>query len=150
MLAWFERNNKAVTAISGVLTAILALGAIVGVKVQIDGTARIQREQSARDIYREFLSLSVQKPEFAVPDYCVLSKSSQFAAYQAYVDYLLYTGEQVLSVDSDWSATIDEALKPHALYLCDIEEGETYPDTDVEALVNKLRVAECAKAKPCT
>lgn len=150
MLGWFERNNKAISAISAVVTALLALAALIGVKVQIDGAARIQQEQSARDIYREYLNLSVQKPEFAAPDYCALAKSNQFPAYQAYVDYLLYTGEQVLSVDPDWSETIDASLKPHAAYLCDTENEESYPDTDVEALVEKLRASECAKVKPCS
>lgn len=147
MLKWFERNSQAVTAISAVVTAILALAAIIGVKVQIDGAARIQQEQSARDIYREYLNLSVQKPEFAAPDYCMIARSNQLAAYQAYVDYLLYTGEQVLSVDPDWSETIDSALKPHAAYLCD--HVETYPDAAVEVLVDRLRATECAKVTPC-
>lgn len=150
MLAWFERNNKAISAISAVVTAFLALAALIGIKVQIDGAARIQQEQSARDIYREYLNLSVQKPEFAAPDYCAIAKSNQLAAYQAYVDYLLYTGEQVLSVDPDWNETIDASLKPHAAYLCDADEGESYPDTDIEALVEKLRSSECAKVKPCS
>lgn len=148
MLSWFERNNKAVSAISAVVTAFLALAAIIGVKVQIDGAARIQREQSARDIYREYLNLSVQKPEFAAPDYCALAKSNQFAAYQAYVDYLLYTGEQVMSVDADWAATIDDALTPHAAYLCDTKDA-AYPDQDVQALVEKLQANACAAVKPC-
>jgi hypothetical protein len=148
VLDWFERNHKAISAISAGLTALLAFAALIGVKVQIDGAARIQQEQSARDIYREYLNLSVQKPEFAAPDYCVISKTNQLAAYQAYVDYLLYTGEQVLSVDPDWEETIDASLKPHAAYLCEAE-NEYYPDSDVEALVTKLRTAECAKVTPC-
>lgn len=147
MLGWIERNNKSISAISAVLTAVLALAALIGIKVQIDGAARIQQEQSARDIYREYLNLSVQKSEFAAPDYCTIAKSNQLAAYQAYVDYLLYTGEQVLSVDPDWNETIDSALKPHAAYLCD--ESETYPDADVEVLVGRLRAKECAKITPC-
>jgi hypothetical protein len=150
MLGWFERNNKSISAISAVVTVVLALAALIGIKVQINGAAHIQREQSARDIYREYLNLSVQKPKFAAPDYCTIAKSNQLAAYQAYVDYLLYTGEQVLSVDPDWNETIDSALKPHAAYLCDTEEGEPYPDSDVEALVAKLRASECAKVKPCS
>ena len=148
LLNWFERNNKAVSAISAAVTAILALAAIIGIKVQIDGAAKIQREQSARDIYREYLNLSVQKPEFAAPDYCAIAKTNQVAAYQAYVDYLLYTGEQVLSVDADWAATIDDALKPHAAYLCDTDEN-AYPDPDVHALVEKLLANACATVKPC-
>lgn len=150
MLAWLEKNEKPVKALMAIITALLALAALVGIKVQIDGAARIQREQSARDIYREYLNLSIQKPEFAAPDFCAIAKTNQLPAYQAYVDYLLYTGEQVLSVDAGWTETIDVSLKPHAAYLCDVDEDETYPDSDVKALVDRLRASECAKVKPCS
>lgn len=149
MFDWFGRHHQAISAISAFFTAILALAALVGVKLQIDGAERIQSEQSARDIYREYLNLSVQKPEFAAPDYCAIAKSGQLAAYQAYVDYLLYTGEQVLSVNPDWSETIDAALKPHAAYLCDSGADEPDPDPAVNALVIKLRAGQCAQVTPC-
>ena len=149
MLGWFDRHSQAITAISAVVTAVLALAAIIGVKVQIDGAARIQREQSARDIYREYLNLSVQKPEFAAPDHCALEKSPQFAAYRAYVDYLLFTGEQVLSVDPDWAGTIHAALEPHAALLCSIDPAEAYADADVEALISDIRVSQCERIRPC-
>lgn len=149
MLGWFERHNKSVSAISALATAFLALAGLIGIKVQIDGAAKIQREQSARDIYREYLNLSVQKPEFAAPDYCSLVKSHQLPAYEAYVDYLLYTGEQVISVDPEWRETVEEALVPHAAYLCDAENVTNHPDPDVNALVIKLRTAQCQKITIC-
>ncbi len=149
MLGWFERNSQAISAIAAVVTALLALAAIIGVKVQIDGAARIQQEQSARDIYREFLSLSVQKPEFAAPDYCAIKQSPQLPAYRAFFDYLLFTGEQVLSVDPEWTGTITTALEPHAPLFCDAANEETYADADVEALVQDLRSSQCARINPC-
>lgn len=149
MLGWFEKHYKPISAIAALLTAFLALAALIGVKVQIDGAARIQREQSARDIYREFLSLSVQKPEFAAPDFCSLANSSQLPAYEAYVDYLLYTGEQVLSVDPEWQETIEVALAPHAAFLCDPKNTNNHPDPDVNALVIKLNAAQCQNIAPC-
>lgn len=150
MLAWLENHEKPIKALMAITTALLTIAALIGIKVQLDGAARIQREQSARDIYREYLNLSVQKPEFAAPDYCALVTSNQFAAYQAYVDYLLYTGEQVLSVDPAWGPTIDNALEAHAAYFCAAEEDGAYPDADVQALVTKLQEAKCVKVKSCT
>ena len=149
MLGWFDRHSQALSALSAVITAALAIAAIIGVKVQIDGAARIQREQSARDIYREYLNLSVQKPEFAAPDHCALEKSPQFPAYRAYVDYLLFTGEQVLSVDADWAETIHAALEPHAAYLCAIDARDAYADEDVEALIRSVRATQCERITPC-
>ncbi|MFZ1680236.1 MAG: hypothetical protein WAT70_04390 [Rhizobiaceae bacterium] len=149
MLGWFERHATAVSALSAALTAVLALAALIGVKIQIDGAARIQREQSARDIYREYLNLSVQNPDFAAPDHCALARTPRFAAYQAYVDYLLYTGEQVMSVDPTWHATIVDAMRPHAAFLCDPENGDIHPDEEIAALVQSVRDSECAKIISC-
>ncbi len=149
MLGWFERHATSISALSAALTAVLALAALIGVKIQIDGSARIQREQSARDIYREYLNLSVQKPEFAAPDYCAIAGSAQFASYQAYVDYLLYTGEQALSVDPQWQATIVDALGAHAAYLCDPETGDFQDDEEIAALVKSVRDRQCANVVAC-
>lgn len=149
MLGWFEKHSQAISAISAALTALLAFAAIIGVKVQIDGAARIQQEQSARDIYREFLNLSVQKPEFAAPDHCAIARSPQAAAYHAFVDYLLYTGEQAIAADPSWTATIEDALEPHAAYLCELDNTETTPDPDIAALVARIRHTRCAAVSPC-
>jgi hypothetical protein len=62
---------------------------LIGIKVQIDANARQQQEQSARDIYREFLNLSISKPEFADPDYCAIKGRSNAGAYENYVEYML-------------------------------------------------------------
>ena len=75
MFGWLESNSRALQALAGLITALLALLALIGVKWQIDASFDSQREQSARDIYREFLNLSISNPEFADPDYCALKAS---------------------------------------------------------------------------
>jgi hypothetical protein len=46
-------------------------GAVV-IPYQVAQADRIQRDQTAREIYREFLNLTVQKPDLANADYCTL------------------------------------------------------------------------------
>jgi hypothetical protein len=126
-------------------TALIALSALIGVKVQIDAAAKTQQEQSARDIYREFLSLSISKPEFSEPDYCAIMGGRQEAAYKNYVDYLLYTSEQMLSVTPEWGGALSEHLTAHEQYLCSVSDWSAYPE-NVEALVTRVKSKVCANA----
>jgi hypothetical protein len=145
LIGWFDRHGNAVQGISAMATALIALSALVGVKVQIDAAAKTQQEQSARDIYREFLSLSISKPEFSEPDYCAIKGGPQEAAYKTYVDYLLYTSEQMLSVSAEWEGALSDHLAAHEQYLCGVSDWSGYPE-NVEALVKRMKSKVCAKA----
>jgi hypothetical protein len=145
LVDWFDKHGNAVQGIAAIATALIALSALIGVKVQIDAAAKTQQEQSARDIYREFLNLSITKPEFSEPDYCAIKGSPQEAAYKNYVDYLLYTSEQMLSVSPDWERTLSEHLEAHEQYLCSVSSWSGYPE-NVEAMVTKVKGKMCAKA----
>ena len=145
LLGWFDRHSNAVQGIAAVATAVIALSALIGVKVQIDAAARTQQEQSARDIYREFLNLSISKPEFSAPDYCAIRGGPKEMAYKNYLDYLLYTSEQMLAVSPDWENALAEHLEAHEQYLCGVSDWSGYPDS-VEAMVTKVKRKVCAKA----
>ena len=148
MLAFFNRNAGAVQAIAAILTVVLAAGALLGVKLQINAAEKSQKEQSARDIYREFLSLSISKPEFADPDYCTLSATAQAPAYENYVEYLLYTAEQTIAVDATWHDTFVATLKPHATYLCSLKDSNNYSE-NVQSLIGDFVKDNCAAVKQC-
>lgn len=144
-LGWFDKHGSAIQGIGSLCTVLIALAALIGVKVQIDAAAHTQQEQSARDIYREFLTLSISKPEFAEPDYCAIKDSAQQPAYRNYVDYLLYTSEQILAVSPDWEPALSEHLAAHDQYLCSVKDWSDYPEA-VQSLVGKLRTKSCTKA----
>ena len=148
MLNFLNRNAGAVQALAGILTVLLAAGALLGVKLQIDAAEKTQREQSARDIYREFLNLSISKPEFAQPDFCALHGTPQEPAYENYVEYLLYTAEQTISVDASWVNTFTSTLKPHAGYLCSLKDMTDYSD-NVQSLIADFAKKNCATTKTC-
>ena len=145
---WFECHSKGLQAIAAIITAAAAIVALVGVKLQVDATYRVQREQSAKEIYRELLNLSIANPDFVAPDYCTLKQSPKFPAYESYVDYVLYTAEQVIDMDASWSATIEAHLDAHADYICSNDAtGENSPA--VEALLETFRVRACKKVSKC-
>lgn len=149
LMGWLDRHGKAVQAIIGVLTLIIALGALIGVKIQIDATARLQREQSARDIYREYLSLSIANPDFSDPDYCALAGSKREAAYASYVEYMLYTFEQALDDDSDWTPAFADSLSAHENQICAMTNWSGY-GKNVMAEVTKFRARQCGKPLKCS
>ena len=96
MIDWLRRNAEPLGAIGAIATAFAALSALIIIPVQLAETDRIQRDQTAREIYREFLNLTVQKPELAQADFCTMSDPKEIAAYGAYVEYALYTAEQMV------------------------------------------------------
>ncbi len=145
LISWLESHSKSVQAIGTLVTALVAIAALIGVKVQIDSAARLQQEQSARDIYREFLNISISRPEFSEPDYCALKGSSQESAYKNYVEYLLYTSEQILSVTPEWESTLAEHLGAHEQYVCSVADWSSYP-ANVSSMVSRMKGKICSKA----
>jgi hypothetical protein len=118
MRNWLARNAEPLEAVGAIATAFAALTALVVIPYQVAQADRIQRDQTAREIYREFLNLTVQKPELANADYCALTDRNQITAYAAYVEYLLYTSEQMIDTSPDWRAPMASYLGDHMAYLC--------------------------------
>ena len=121
MRNWLTRNAEALGALGAIATAFAALTALVVIPYQVAQADRIQRDQTAREIYREFLNLTVQKPELAQADFCAMSDPKEIAAYGAYVEYALYTAEQMVASSPDWRAPMAGYLDDHLPYLCDAE-----------------------------
>lgn len=121
MWNWLRRNTEPLAALGGIATAFAAFSALVIIPYQVGQADLIQRDQTAREIYREFLNLTVQKPELAQADYCALRGTTQLTAYGAYVEYLLYTSEQMIETSPDWRAPMAGYLNDHMEYLCDPE-----------------------------
>jgi hypothetical protein len=139
MMGWLTKHST-------IITMVFALAALVGVKVQIDASARLQKEQSARDIYREFLSLSINQPKLASPDFCAIEGTVDEAAYDNYLNYLLYTSEQVLASLPEWDATMMSHLDRHKEAICG-ESGWSGDAPEVQALIRTFRAKQCVGFK---
>lgn len=147
-MGWLKQNAPSIEAAAALITALVAVAAIVGVKLQIDANAAQQASQSARDIFREHLTLSIVNPQFSEPDVCTLIASDQRPAYAAFVEHLLYTSEQILATQTDWNDAISERLAPHIDYFCSTDgwNGYTQPVTDLIALT---RTEYCSAEPTC-
>ena len=138
-----------IEALAACLTALLALVALVGVKVQLDETDRLARLQSARDTYRGHLALAITTPEFAAPiDGCALLDGPKAVSYEAFVDHLLYSAEQSLSVEDGWDQAFLDQLAPHQAYVCSAQapNGDT---PEVTALLKRYRSESCPAMPTC-
>jgi hypothetical protein len=147
VLDWLRRNSEALEALGGIATAFAAITALVVIPYQVAQSDRIQRDQTAREIYREFLNLTVQKPELANADYCQLKDENQTTAYAAYVEYLIYTAEQMIDTSPEWRTPMASYLQDHMAYLCS-EESWDAQSPDIKDLVVELALS-CAPEAGC-
>lgn len=146
---WWSRNAEAIEAMAATVTAFVAIAALVGIKLQLDEADRLQQSQSARDAYRAHLALAATQSEFARPtDACALIASSQGGAYEAFVDHLLYSAEQMLIADDGWDATFLDALTAHSDYICSTSspQGQT---KETILLLSSFRENSCPSEPTC-
>jgi hypothetical protein len=149
-MSWWFRNAESIEAGAALVTAVVAVVALVGIKYQLDEADRLQQAQSARDAYRAHLALAANLPQFARPqDACSLVASSDGGAYEAFVDHLLYSAEQMLAVHDGWERTFLSALDLHTVYLCSSNAplGET---DDTVQLLNRFRATACSAKPDCS
>lgn len=150
MTGWLQRHAQAIQAAGALVTSGATLAALVFVPWQIIASDRIGREQAAREIYREYLNISIHRPGLAMGGSCAPADPAERAAYESYVDYLLYTAEQVLTLGpEDWRSTILARLEPHVPHLCRFDDSDLDTMTPaVAALVTDI-TGDCAAVVPC-
>ncbi|MEN8443582.1 MAG: hypothetical protein ABG776_01060 [Cyanobacteria bacterium J06555_13] len=147
---WWHKNAEPIESFAAVVTAVVAIAALFGAKVQIDRSDLIQRQQSARDAYRAHLAIAATQPQFSRPtDACSLVQSADGGAYVAYVDHLLYSAEQMLAVENGWSATFLEKLVPHTDYLCSAFTPDIPIGVEVSNLMEEFRAENCPISSTC-
>lgn len=144
---WLSRNAPSLEALAAVVTALVAVAALIGVKIQLDETDRIQKAQSAREAYRAHLALAATLPQFSQPsDTCQLIQSDQAGSYIAFVDHLLYSAEQMLVVSDGWDDTFSAHLETHRDYIC-AADGPVGETEETARLLLRFRELRC-KAEP--
>lgn len=142
MTGWLGRNAHSIEALAAAATALVAVAALIGVKLQIDANDRIAREQSARDIYRAQLVLAIEHPTYAAPDVCRINAEGRLPAYAAFVEHTIYAAEQMLDLEPDLAGVAAEMIEPHAAYLCTFARLEGYAD-HTAALIRRVRAPAC-------
>lgn len=105
---------------SAITTALVAVLALVIAVWQIQAAQAIQREASAREAFKEYLKLAIDKPELADASLSAHSAGTQRSSYQWFVSYFLYSAEQIFAAypnDAYWQRGLAEEICYHAVYL---------------------------------
>ena len=147
-MSWLVRHAPAIQSLAALVTMIVAVLALLGVKLQIDANAQIQAHQSARAIYRGFLEISIANPDLTQPDACAGTTRAQSPSYDAYLDHLLYTSEQVISIHPDWGPVMEHWLNRHAHELCQMDDFDTVT-TDMADLITGIQNDICPAPLNC-
>ncbi|MCK0149712.1 hypothetical protein MWU54_06735 [Marivita sp. S6314] len=148
-MRWVSQHAPVIEAVAALVTALVAVAALVGVVIQLQAADQLSREQSARDAYRNHLALAATQPGFAQPqNACALMSGPNAKSYTAFVDHLLYSAEQMLAVEEGWDTTFLNALDPHAVYLCS-EQSPDGADPNLAALLSRFWAERCDATPTC-
>lgn len=148
-MGWFDRHSQALQAIGALLTAAFAALAIVGVLWQLDAQEDIAQRQTAHTMYRDFLTLAIQHPQFAEPGTCPDFSPQEEIAYAHFLEYTLYTAERVTLLDPAWDSSFEDVLSAHAPALCAQGPFTGYTEP-VQQLISKTRTAHCPVTPACS
>jgi hypothetical protein len=131
MASWQRRGNTAqiASAIAAIVVPIfVALSAYIGVTNQIKSGQENSRESLAKNIFRSYLQLAFEHPDFAGTNYAHLKESDKAKTqYRFFVTNLLYSCEEILTVfvgDEEWRHACRTHVEPHARYLCDVYDED--------------------------
>lgn len=124
-----------ISALSALSTLVVALGAgwvawsqLQESKKSSEKQLHESRDSSAREIYKEYISLSIEHPEFSAQS-CYGGKSGlqkikrnkqEYEKYENYVAFLLFSAEQIeglTSYNRTWERVLLSQITYHAVYL---------------------------------
>ncbi|EZH85138.1 hypothetical protein [Aeromonas hydrophila] len=114
-------------SIASILTAIVALLALYTAKNELLSN----RESAAYELYNSYLEMAYEKPAFAEPQFEYIKNSSEFTAYTWFVSRMLFSAEQIMSLDLskeamyEWEKTLCIQVRYHKAYLKEKSFEET-------------------------
>src|SRR5579863_5176231 len=115
--------------VAPILTALVATFGFGVALTQLARNQRNQRETTAKNIFREYLKLAFDHPDFATPNYQKLAQTpEQLEKYAWFVAYLLWACEEMLqfaSKDQIWQNNLQLNLAYHREYFLYDQEFRT-------------------------
>jgi hypothetical protein len=111
---WFWEHAEKIGNLAQVMTMFIALIALIFAYGQISSNIGLQREATAKDIYRDYLKLAFKHPQLAAPT----RNLSNNDKYVWFVAFMLNSLEEIIASGvSGWEDTIREELRYHTIYL---------------------------------
>ena len=133
------------TVVGGFATALAAAFAVVGIPLaiaQIRSARAIQREATAKTLYRQYLGDAIAYPELVHPDYAEIRRRGDAVRYELFVAHMLFSLEEVLTNArlEDWEGVVRGQLRRHADYLAspDFAAKKPYYDARLVKLIDEV------------
>lgn len=103
----------------GSFSAALAIVGIPLTLYQTRANFRAQQLANAKEIYRDFLELSLQHPKLAYPIFEDVLKKNSLNEYRLFMWHLLFACEEILTCTNDqqWRLTVIAQLERHKEFL---------------------------------
>lgn len=107
------------SALSTLGTGIAATVALMVAVLQIVKTNEGQREATAQDAYKEYLTLAIQHPDLANGYETLPWDQTELSRYEWFVSYFLHSAEHVFLADpsKEWRAAISSQVCYHQTLL---------------------------------
>jgi hypothetical protein len=106
---------------AAVVTSCLALIAGVVAIAQLRANRRVQREASAYEIFRDYMKLAFDHPQYSRPDFQAISKDPRsLEQYSWYVGCLLWAADEVIqctTLTKAWTNTLLGHIALHSDFL---------------------------------
>ncbi|HHQ4708859.1 TPA: hypothetical protein ACSP0D_002958 [Aeromonas veronii] len=141
----FGLDKDELSAYSALATAIIALLALTIAYIQMCVNKKEARFAVAKGIYKDYLTLAFDNPEFSSASYPLNAPRLQtfsfdddkYERYEFFVSYLLFAAEEILVLTKNsqaWRATLSDQLRYHALYLDTQDFPEHHYSSDLLTL----------------
>jgi hypothetical protein len=138
-----------------IVSAIVALAALVGIYVQVH-LARVNAlRASARQVYLSYSQATLQHPQLARPNYAQLKSKpdpTDLVRYQIYVANMLTAYDEIFQIidDKEWAASFAYDIEDHLPYLCELNDPKYYASFygKTQNLIAKQKAAHCANLGP--
>jgi hypothetical protein len=102
-----------------VVSAVATVGAILAIGYQLNRADHAKTLQAARASYGNHLNQSLAFPNLTAPkDGCALLVPTIDPSYSTFMEQLIYTAEQMLTVENGWDWTFTYRLETHVQYVC--------------------------------
>jgi hypothetical protein len=131
---------EALRTLAQIATPIVAAVAVFVAWVQLRRNRTNQRETTAKGIWREYLRLALEYPEFARGNF----QTSDKPRYEWFVNYLLWGSEEILEFDPTWEANVRANLGYHHRFF---QDDTNFRNTDLILYSQKIQklVAEVTR-----
>ena len=116
--------TESLASIPEIVTATVAVLALIGAIWQVVVSRGAQREATAAGLYGSYLALAVEYPKLAAAEFSIpqdyANFNEEFERYEWFVSVMLNAFEQIIertSGDDVWETTILDQMRFHSRYL---------------------------------